>query len=316
METLEQPQIIDPSEMSFDARREMLKTQQTPTPEPKEEAAPVAEPEAKAEEPVETAPEAQQEQAEEELPRGVQKRIAQEVEKQARYQAEIDRVRFQTKALEAQLQQLKSEPGAEPEKLPNSSPKRPQLPDIETFEGTNAEFRAATAQAEQALEKWSQDQIRDRVRAEIAAEQAETARRAAWDQAVAKIGADFPKLADVVAKNSPHGFQESVSDLDNWSTVAAHLGRNPKELSDLVALHAQSPTKATIALGKLEDRLTAAVNAPPVTEKLPPPVRPQIGGSAAAKEPPSLNSAVDTGDQAAIKRLMREQGLLPARTRA
>lgn len=316
MTLAEEPQIIDPGEMSGDAIREMIKTQRTPTPEPKEEVAePVAEPEAPTEE-AEVANEAQSEEVEEELPEGVKKRIAKEVEKATRYKALIDEAVNNRKSLEARHAEVIGKTGAEPEKSPSQAVDDPEPvePDIETFEGTNADFQKALKESRQEWKEWNVRQTRATVQSEFAAKQRQEESAKAWTSAVEKHGDEFPALVQVVRDNSPEAFHLDLSDMENWSGLAAHLGKNPAELKTLVELHGRNPRQAIAALGKLEDRLAAAVKEPPTASKLPPPMRPQGGGSA-AKPAPTVNSALESGDMSAVKRLLKQAGHLPDRSR-
>lgn len=225
------------------------------------------------------APETQQEKTEPEYEPGVKKRIAQENE---RAQRAINEAISRRKAAEAELAKTASNPGAEPEKSPKPATNaRPVKPDIETFEGTNAEFKAANDKFELDLETWLKTSTRETVQAELAAERAADEAKRERDGAITKHGAEFPARSQVVAEGSSEGLQYAISGLEDWSGVVNHLGQNPNELAELNQLFESNPARAVARLGKLEDRIAAVNEKPaPVREKrLPEPIVPQGGNS-------------------------------------
>lgn len=234
----------------------------------------------------------QQEEVEEELPEGVKKRIAAEAKKQAFFQSKIDQAVSARKAKEAEAAKVTGEPGSEPDKQKTEPAKseRPKRPELATFDGTLAEYNAAVAKADEALEKWLEDRTRETVSKELTERQAKEAQQKEWEAATAKHGADFPALMDALAAKTPVGLQRAISELDDWSTVALHLAKDDAEHSALVEEFKERPARAIAKLGKLEDRLKpAATEAAAKKEEtpLPKPLKP-VGGDA-----PGRNGRVD-----------------------
>lgn len=305
--------------MSGPAIREMVTKMKTPEleqPEPKTPG-----PEAKAAEPdpgEETASETQQAKGEKELPRGVQKRLGKLDEEDGYYKGLIDAKRREIEARKKELADLDGKPGAEPEKSPKpASNAPPEEPDIDTFEGSNAEFKAATKKWKADYREWMRTESRSDVRAELEAERHKAEADKAISDARTRHGEGFDGWRQTVAKAASPALQSAISDLDDWSAVVKHFGENPGELAELNEMFDQNPVRAVVKLGKLEDRLTAAVKpeeTAPKREKLPPPIPASNGNSAAAKQP-SMDDALKAGDIGATRRLLKAGGYLPDRKR-
>lgn len=262
-------------------------------------------------EPVETKPEPESgtgekkqepESVEEELPEGVKKRIAREVEKTARYQAEIDRAVSQTKAKEAELKKLTT--GPEPEKkTTETASTRPARPNIETFEGTLAEYNRAVKEYDSSLETWLFTEARRVAETEFRTNLATQESKRKWDEAL-QTHAELPQMAEVVTGSSPEGLQLAISALGDWAGVTVHLGKHPDELATLTQQFQANPYVAVAALGKLEDRLKPATKQAEVkTQALPEPLKP-VGGTANAATP---KVDLETADFGAFKAEVRRQ---------
>ena len=237
-----------------------------------------------------------QEEIEEELPENVKKRIASEAKKQAFFQSKVDHAISARKAAQAEAEKLTGKPGSEP--APKTEPaknERPQRPDLATFDGDLAAYKAAVAKADDEIEKWMEARTRETVQKEFTEQQAKLAQKKEWEVATAKHGADFPQLMDTLAANTPVEIQRAISALDDWSTVAVHLAKNEEERTALVEEFKTSPHRAIAKLGKLEDRLKPEAVKPaaePVKEPAKEPVLPKplkaVGGDA-----PGSNGRVD-----------------------
>lgn len=245
----------------------------------------MANPDAEAEEqPEEKAPEAgtgevvkevkPEQDPESGLPKGVQKRIEKEVERQSAIQRQIDEAVSKTKAKQDELAKLTGESGSEPVKTPKPEEKSgnppPLPPDFMTFSGTAEEFSAALRKYHQDYPEWLTKQTRATVEGEFQRRQDHDAAKARWDKAATEHGEEFSGLMKTVVESSPESMQEAISQLENWSKVAVHLGKNPAELTALADKFKSNPIAATAQLGRIEERITAApAVAPPVKPKAP-----------------------------------------------
>lgn len=230
-------------------------------------------PEAETEQPeAAKAAEDEPEEAEEALPKGVLKQIEREAKKQAEYNRRIEEAKTRTKQAKEEADQLERETGTQPEKATREGEGEPTFPDIDTFQGTVADYKAAVAKYHTDYSKWLKTQTTTAVREELERERQQKAADERWNAAVTEHGANFEAKAQKVAAETPKEMQIAISALENWSKVAVHLADNPSEMAALVAQFKSNPYAATAALGKLEAKVTAP---PPVVskakEKEPPP---------------------------------------------
>ncbi len=239
-------------------------------------------------------------------PRGVFKKLQKEVALQAEIQAEISTAKAKTKALKAELESLTTK-GSEPVKQTEvDTDPEPNEPDIDTFEGTNPEFQAATKKWKQDWRAWNTRQTEAVVGKQFEARQRQQAVDAEISKARERHGEAFEANRTALAAAAPPELQMDISAMEDWSALVNHLGANPKELAEIVAAHKQSPHRAIAALTRLQDRLaTAEAEAsaePPVRKsKIPPPTRPQGGGAAAA-----VSIDLDKADPATFNRHVRK----------
>lgn len=256
-----------------------------------------------------------QQDVEPEVPRGVKRRLNQETAKQDHLDKLIRDARAKTKAREEELASIQANPGSAPAKEP--PPKEdvpPEFPDIETFEGTPAEFAAAQKQALKEYREWVERTAVNATRAEIEDRQSRETAAKAVDAATKKFP-EFQQRRQAVAEGSSPGLQAAISQLDEWDRVVDHLGHSPAELAELNDLFESNPARAIAQLGKLEDRLSAAVNKQepePKKAALPPPI-PPTGGGTPAKRGPTMNEALDTGDRDSVRALLKGAGYLKPR---
>jgi hypothetical protein len=306
----------EPAEPSMEALHAMLSGEQPkpeapePAPEPEKPAAEAKTPDAEpgAAEAKQEPEKAAEPEVEEELPEGVKKRIAREAEKQAKIQAEIDRAVSARKAKEEELKKLTGEPGSQPVKTAQPADGRPARPNIETFEGTLAEYQAAVSKYETEYEAWLHSETSKRVESEIRARMQAEEGKKAWNEAV-KQHAELPDATKTVMDSSTPEFQLAVSALDNWAGVTVHLGKHPDELAALVAKFGRNPMGAIADLGKLEERLKPA---PKQAEKAPEkmlPAPPRTAGGSASASVPGLNlEKAEAVEKASDEELLAEFG--------
>ncbi len=219
------------------------------------------------------------------LPVNVQKRIAKEVERTAAIQRKIDEAVSRRKGLEKQLADATS--GSEPEPTTAAKDGKPVKPVFGSKEGeTWAQYQASLEKYENDRDEWVKSETRKAVEEELSSRDQKSKAAGEWNAAVKAQGADFPKLVEktIVALHEGVGeegsayIQRALRDLDQWDSVAAHLGKNPKDLNALMAKYKERPVAAIAMLGRIEAGLSA-----PVSEKkaLPnPPAR--VGGAASA----------------------------------
>ena len=239
-----------------------------------------------------TGRETQQVEVEDDLPENVKKRIAKEVERTARYQAEIDKAVSARKEAEKKLADLNGKPGSEPAK--QTEPKkdaRPTRPDLATFPGNLTEYNAAVAKYEGDFEEWISNQSRESVRKELTEQQGREAAMKAWDAATTKHGEEFPTLMESLKGSVPVKLQEAISTLDNWSDIAVHIAKNEGDRNELVEKFKVSPTAAMVHLGKLEAKLTPAAQVEQSEKPLPRPLKPIAGGPSSSVKPIDLDKA-------------------------
>ncbi len=220
------------------------------------------------------------------LPVNVQKRIAREVERTAAIQRKIDEAVSRRKGLEKQLADATT--GSEPEPTTAAKDSKPVKPVFGSKEGeTWAQYQTSLEKYENDRDEWVKSETRKAVEEELTSREQKSKAAGEWDAAVKAQGADFPKLVEktIVALHEGVGeegstyIQRALRDLDQWDAVAAHLGKNPKDLNALMAKYKERPVAAIAMLGRIE----AGLSAPAATEKkaLPnPPAR--VGGAASA----------------------------------
>lgn len=240
-----------------------------------------------------TAPgsEKQQEEVEDELPANVRKRIEQEAKKQAFFQSRIDQAVSARKAKEAELASVAGKPGSEPAKTTEpAKDARPIRPDLETFDGTLPQYKAAVADYETKFEDWIAKRSREQVSQELTEQQTREANQRAWNEAATKHGAEFPSLMETLRETLPVKLQTAISALDDWSAVAVHLAKNEADRTALLDKFKTSPDAAIAHLGKLEDRLKPAAKAVD-EEPLPKPLKAVAGGVRGTTQPIDLDKA-------------------------
>lgn len=240
------------------------------------------------------------EEAEEEevqLPKGVKKRIAKEAERAAQVQSEIDRAVGARKAKEAELAKLTS--GAEPVTTTEKANAKPVRPDIDTFEGTLPEYKAASAKYDDDLQAWLQSETRKTVEEELTAKNRKELVESKWKSAKEKHGDDFPALMQKLTEGLPEPLQLAISEQDDWDDIAVYLAKNPEALKELVDINAVSSARAIRHIGKLE--LTS--DAVKTAEKLPAPLK-KVAGEASA----SIANDINKMDFASMKRELKRRG--------
>jgi hypothetical protein len=233
------------------------------------------------------------EEKEDELPPGVVKRIAKEAERAARIQAEIDKAVSSRKAKEAELKRI-SEPGSDPVKTDANAPQRPVRPDIATFPGTLADYNEAVKKYDDELSAYTEHVSREAVRREMTEQQKRQETEAQWKAAVAKHGQDFEGLMSRLASATTPQFQQAVSNLEDWSSVAVHLAKNEAELQALQTQFSANPYAAIAALGRLEYRLKPGADASEKPAPQVPKVKPLkevAGGPSGTSAPIDLDKA-------------------------
>lgn len=290
-----------------------------------------------AEETLKTAPETVEtkpatEEAEEPLPENVQKKIAKEDSRTVEIQRKIDQAVSARKAKEAELASVTGKSGSEPatntEPEKNAKPKRPTLPpDIQfgAIEGqTWGEFQdakakrerdheAALAEYDTKRETWLVSETRKQVEEEFRSNEAKKVREARWDTAVKEHGKDFPALVDKIRETAPDGLQTAIGALRDWASVAAHLGKNPAKLKDLVAEFAENQYEAIATLGRIQAGLQSAakpaVATVAATEK-PLPDPPATPGGKASTSAAAFD--YENASPAQIRARMKTQGVIAA----
>ncbi len=219
------------------------------------------------------------------LPEAVQKRIAKEAEKQARYQAEINKAVSARKAKEDELAKLTGDTGTDPAKSSAPATSKPVKPDFAAYteEGKSySDFKADLDKYETAYESWLISEADKRADAKWTEKQRESEAKREWE-AAEKEFPGFNAARELVAANSSEPLQMAISQLDGWKSVVAHLGKpeNADELKTLVAQAEKAPYAAAASLGRLEDRLKTPIpNGKPVAVLPKPPNK--DGGRASA----------------------------------
>ncbi len=219
------------------------------------------------------------------LPVNVQKRIAKEVERANAIQRKIDEAVSRRKGLEKQL--ADANPGSEPEPTPAAKDSKPVKPVFGSKEGeTWAQYQSSLEKYENDRDEWVKSETRKAVEEELTSREQKSKAASEWDAAVKAQGADFPKLVEktIIALHEGVGaegsafIQQALRDLDSWDSVASYLGKNPKELSALMAKYQERPRAAIAMLGRIE----AGLSAPVATDKKPLPNPPARAGGAAS----------------------------------
>lgn len=306
METITVP-VIDVKEPSIGDLRSMAGRVETKEETPEIKTEPVKETvkeETKTSEPG-TDTTQQQEDTDYELPPNVAKKIAHEAKKQAFFQSKIDQATSARKAKEAEAEKLTGKPGSEP--APNTEPaksERPKRPELATFDGNLAEYNAAVAKADEALEKWLEDRTRETVGKELTERQAKEAQEKEWEAATKTHGADFTPLVNAMAAKTPVAMQAAISHLEDWAGVAFHLANHPDEHAALVAEFAAQPYRVIAKLGKLEDRLKPEAKPAPEVP-LPRPLKPVAGDAPGNTKRVDFETASVSEFQAEARRMLK-----------
>jgi hypothetical protein len=179
--------------------------------------------------------------------------------------SEEARIRAEERA--AVLEETRKTPAEPTPAKPAASPDRPAKPDLDTFEGTQAEYL-------EARDAWLLGEFEAKQEAKATAakakEQTQT-RQQAWDAQVLAAKTRLPDLDKVL--NVPFAtpvMQDALLDTENGVDVAHHLATHLDEAKTIAAL---GPVAQVLAIGKLAVRF-APVTAPPpkkTTEAPPPP---------------------------------------------
>lgn len=158
------------------------------------------------------------------------------------------------------LEETRAKP-ADPKPAPatETAKARPPKPDINTFEGTQAEYL-------EARDAWLLGEFEAKQEAKAKEPQANTekqTRQSTWDTRVQDAKTRLLDLDQVL--NVPFAtpaMQDAILDLEHGVDVAYHLAKNLPEAKRIAAL---TPVAQILEIGKLETKLTAAK--PPAAAK-------------------------------------------------
>lgn len=235
--------------------------------------APAAEEQVVEQQPDEVQPE--EKPAEPPIPKGVQKRIDRAVRQ--RYEAEA-RAKMLEERLSALEQQRQAPP---PRERDDSEPTIDKFQNFDEYVAAKAEWIAAR-KIEQTLTEREKRQVAERE----SAERIKTAEQ--WQQRLQKATAEMPDFEDVLASSDvpmTATMQQAIMESDIGPKLAYHLARNP---DDAVKIAQMSPTKATIALGRLEERLSA--NPTKTASNAPAPITPVGQRATVSKDPDKMST--------------------------
>ena len=276
------PQQVEtqPQEQTFD---DYVSTRRSKAASPEEVAQETEESEAPAEE-AETAADTESEEepqeSEEEKPKTKSK---------GGFQKRIDKLTRKIYELEGELERRGSLAGNSAATEPAKS-KAKAKPDINTFQGTVAEYEEALAEwivetkLAEAENKRKQQAEEERTKSafdsynrKVAAARAE---HDDWDEVVGNPDVKIPQVVQV-----------AVIEMDNGPDVAYYLGQNPEICDELMEM---SPVRAVATIGAIADSLADdEPSSPPPKRKsnAPEPITP-VGGSAKSARPLSeINDA-------------------------
>ena len=142
---------------------------------------------------------------------------------------------------------------------------RPPKPDINTFEGTQADYL-------EARDAWLLGEFEAKQEAKANETKANTekqTRQSAWDTRVQEAKTRLQDLDQVL--NVPFAtpaMQDAILDLEHGVDVAYHLAKNLPEAKRIAAL---SPVAQILEIGKLDTKLNAAKPAAKSTTQAPAP---------------------------------------------
>lgn len=224
------------------------------------------------------------------------------VRESAQHKAMADRLAEENAALKQ----------GKPESAPGASAGEPVMPDIETFEGTVPEFKAAMTNYRKALVQYEQTRLNQ----SIAAQKTQAAQKAAKDQYQADMvkfkaqHEDFDEYLDAAMElddTAPH-LSDAIIASGSAPALIYYLGQHPEEMEKLAGM---SERAGILALGKILATLstTEAPPAPKVktTTSAPHPGKTIGGTSTAVKDP--IKAAEEAGDWVTYNRLMNEMEL-------
>lgn len=198
-----------------------------------------------------------------------------------------------------------------PESAPGPQSQEPVMPDIETFEGTVPEFKAAMSDYRKALVQYEQTRLNQ----SIAAQKTQAAQKAAREQYQADLvkfkaqHEDFDEHLEAVTEldeTAPH-LSDAIIASGSAPALIYYLGQHSEEMEKLAGM---SERAGILALGKILAGLnTEAPPAPKVktTTSAPHPGKTIGGTSTAVKDP--IKAAEDAGDWVTYNRLMNEMEL-------
>lgn len=213
------------------------------------------------------------------IPKGVQKRIDRAVRRQYEAEADARILRERLRALESGLAQPSSQP----------TPQRPAgSPKIEDFQNFDEYVAAMAAHIAEEKVKTTLTEREQRQRAE--AEQAAQRRiYDSWQKKVEQATAEMPDFEEVLSNADlpmTPVMQSAIMESDIGPRLAFHLATHPDEAVQIAQL---SPHKAILALGRLEEKLTAAPVKKPTST--PPPVPTTSPRGALKKDPGQMSDA-------------------------
>ena len=162
---------------------------------------------------------------------------------------------------------------------PEAAKTRPAKPDINTFEGTQAEYL-------EARDAWLLGEFEAKQEAKATAAKAEAqtqTRKSTWDTRVEAAKTRLPDLDTVL--NVPFAtpvMQDAILDIEHGVDVAYHLAKNLPEAKRIAGL---SPVAQILEIGKLETKLSAAAPVAKPTTQAPAPPTPAKPRAAAVAAP-------------------------------
>lgn len=227
----------------------------------------------------------------------------------------FNRMVRETAQAKARADQLAQEIAAlrqgKPESAPgmSSSDGEPVMPDIDTFEGTVAEFKDAMAAYKRDLVQFEQTRVNQAMSTKAAEKTQKQHQKQFQDSLVPFISAheDFGEAFDAVAE-----FDETAPYLSNAIIASGsgpaliyHLGQHTEEMDRLAAL---PEPLALMELGKIAASLS--VQAPAkvkTTTSAPHPGKTVSGTSTAVKDP--IKAAEEAGDWTTYNRLVNAREL-------
>ncbi len=215
------------------------------------------------------------------LPKGVQRRLDRAVRQ--RHEAEA-----RARVAEEELARLRT---ASPQQstartIPptdETAPTIDKFDNIEDYVTAKAQW-VARRQISEALAQNEQT-----VRAQRAQQEAQ-ALNSSWQERVTAITAKYPDFEDVVGGSETPmtpAMGRAILESDVGPELVYWLAQNPAEAAKIAQL---SPLRTVAALGRIEERLTAAPPPAPKVSKAPPPIEPVGSRAAVTKDPDAMST--------------------------